>query len=188
MALIVQKFGGSSVGSIERIENVARKVIATQQAGHEVVVVVSAMKGETDRLSELAYGAAQNTTPRPRELDLLLDEEDEAEADAAEDERPHRRALPPAEDYHVHVVFLCRAHYLFGRVAVGGFRRDFQTGRPEVLDEFLPRRRLLDRGAFGEVLVVEDVDHARLHVLGRVWQVRHRGRLCGRPVLARIHR
>jgi aspartate kinase len=72
MSLVVQKFGGSSVANIERIENVARKAIASREAGHDVVVVVSAMKGETDRLSELAYGAAQNTTPRPRELDLLL--------------------------------------------------------------------------------------------------------------------
>lgn len=72
MSLVVQKFGGSSVGNIERIENVARKVIASREAGHDVVVVVSAMKGETDRLNELAYGAAENTTPRPREHDLLL--------------------------------------------------------------------------------------------------------------------
>ncbi|AGY91797.1 aspartokinase [Spiribacter curvatus] len=72
MSLVVQKFGGSSVANIERIENVARKVIASREAGHDVVVVVSAMKGETDRLNELAYGAAQNTTPRPREHDLLL--------------------------------------------------------------------------------------------------------------------
>ncbi|AUB78246.1 MULTISPECIES: aspartate kinase [Spiribacter] len=72
MSLVVQKFGGSSVANIERIENVARKAIASRDAGHDVVVVVSAMKGETDRLNELAYGAAQNTTPRPRELDLLL--------------------------------------------------------------------------------------------------------------------
>jgi aspartate kinase len=72
MSLVVQKFGGSSVADIERIENVARKAIASREAGHDVVVVVSAMKGETDRLNELAHGAAQNTTPRPRELDLLL--------------------------------------------------------------------------------------------------------------------
>ena len=72
MSLVVQKFGGSSVADIERIENVARKVIASREAGHDVVVVVSAMKGETDRLNELACGAAQDTTPRPRELDLLL--------------------------------------------------------------------------------------------------------------------
>ncbi len=72
MSLVVQKFGGSSVATIERIENVARKAIASREAGHDVVVVVSAMKGETDRLNELAHGASQNTTPRPRELDLLL--------------------------------------------------------------------------------------------------------------------
>ncbi len=72
MALIVQKFGGSSVGDIERIENVARKAIASRQAGNSVVVVVSAMKGETDRLMGLARDAAQAPHPRPRELDLLL--------------------------------------------------------------------------------------------------------------------
>lgn len=72
MALIVQKFGGSSVANIERIENVARKVIASRDAGHQVVVVVSAMKGETDRLTDLAHAAAQTSYPRPRELDLLL--------------------------------------------------------------------------------------------------------------------
>lgn len=72
MTLIVQKFGGSSVGSIERIENVARKAIRSREAGHDVVVVVSAMKGETDRLLKLAHEAAQTASPRPRELDLLL--------------------------------------------------------------------------------------------------------------------
>lgn len=72
MSLIVQKFGGSSVANIERIENVARKAMASREAGHDVVVVVSAMKGETDRLTELAHGAAQDHGPRPRELDLLL--------------------------------------------------------------------------------------------------------------------
>ncbi|MDY6943132.1 MAG: aspartate kinase [Pseudomonadota bacterium] len=70
MALIVQKFGGTSVGSVERIESVARKVIATRNAGHEVVVVVSAMSGETNRLLALAH----EIHPRPsaRELDVLL--------------------------------------------------------------------------------------------------------------------
>jgi aspartate kinase len=72
MALIVQKFGGSSVGSIERIERVARKAIQSRDAGNDIVVVVSAMKGETDRLLSLAYDAAKSRTPRPRELDLLL--------------------------------------------------------------------------------------------------------------------
>ena len=53
--LIVQKFGGTSVGSIERIKDVARKVAGTRDAGHQVVVVVSAMSGETDRLVALAH-------------------------------------------------------------------------------------------------------------------------------------
>ena len=70
MALVVQKYGGTSVGSIERIRNVASKVIRTKNEGHDVVVVVSAMAGETDRLIRLA----QEITPSPdeRELDVLL--------------------------------------------------------------------------------------------------------------------
>jgi aspartate kinase len=54
MSLIVQKYGGTSMGSVERIEHVARKVASWQQQGHQVVVVVSAMSGETDRLLKLA--------------------------------------------------------------------------------------------------------------------------------------
>ncbi|MDP1707908.1 MAG: aspartate kinase [Gammaproteobacteria bacterium] len=70
MALIVQKFGGTSVGSPERIAHVAEKVMASRAQGHEVVVVVSAMSGETDRLVKLA----KELDPRPneRELDVLL--------------------------------------------------------------------------------------------------------------------
>lgn len=70
MSLIVQKYGGTSVGSAERIGNVADKVIAARKHGHDVVVVVSAMSGETDRLLKLA----QELDPRPseRELDVLL--------------------------------------------------------------------------------------------------------------------
>ncbi|ROR29848.1 aspartate kinase [Inmirania thermothiophila] len=70
MALIVQKYGGTSVANPERIEHVAGKVAATRAQGHDVVVVVSAMAGETDRL----IGLAKEITPRPspRELDVLL--------------------------------------------------------------------------------------------------------------------
>ncbi|HZN91478.1 MAG TPA: aspartate kinase, partial [Myxococcales bacterium] len=53
MALIVQKYGGTSVGDIDRIKNVARRCIDAQKAGHDVVVVVSAMSGETNRLLKL---------------------------------------------------------------------------------------------------------------------------------------
>lgn len=70
MALLVQKFGGTSVGSIERIEAVADKVSAYRERGDDIVVVVSAMSGETNRLLALAHDIAQE--PSPRELDALL--------------------------------------------------------------------------------------------------------------------
>lgn len=70
MALIVQKYGGTSVGSPERIQAVADKVIRYRNQGHQVVVVVSAMSGETDRLLSLA--ASVSDQPVPRELDVLL--------------------------------------------------------------------------------------------------------------------
>src|SRR4029078_7160733 len=70
MALIVQKFGGSSVGTLERIKHVASKVLQTKQQGHDVVVVVSAMQGETDRLIQLAQ--ALTPEPHPREYDVLV--------------------------------------------------------------------------------------------------------------------
>jgi aspartate kinase len=70
MALIVQKYGGTSVGDVDRIRNVARRVTLARASGHDVVVVVSAMAGETDRL----IGLAQQMADRPdeRELDVIL--------------------------------------------------------------------------------------------------------------------
>lgn len=70
MALIVQKFGGSSVGNLDRIHRVAEKIMKTKQEGHDLVVVVSAMYGETDRLIQLANALTQN--PEPREFDVLV--------------------------------------------------------------------------------------------------------------------
>ena len=70
MSLIVQKYGGTSVGSIELIELVADKVIAWVNKGHDLIVVVSAMSGETDRLIGLAH--AINPRVMGRELDVLL--------------------------------------------------------------------------------------------------------------------
>jgi aspartate kinase len=70
MALIVQKYGGTSVGSAERIGNVADKVIGWRNRGNDVVVVVSAMSGETNRLVKLAHEITEQ--PSPRELDVLL--------------------------------------------------------------------------------------------------------------------
>lgn len=70
MALIVQKYGGTSVGSIEKILNVARKVIDTQKQGHDMVVVVSAMSGETNRLIDLCKQIDEK--PDPREYDVIV--------------------------------------------------------------------------------------------------------------------
>jgi aspartate kinase len=70
MALIVQKFGGTSVGDADRIKNVARRVAQARAGGHDVVVVVSAMAGETDRLLGLAQKMADR--PNERELDVIL--------------------------------------------------------------------------------------------------------------------
>jgi aspartate kinase len=70
MALVVQKYGGTSVGSTERIAAVAEKVMATRSQGHDVIVVVSAMSGETNRLVALAKSIAD--PPNAREFDVLL--------------------------------------------------------------------------------------------------------------------
>ena len=64
MPLIVQKYGGTSVGTPERIRNVARKLIETQRAGNDVVAVVSAMSGVTDDLLKLAQKISQKPTER----------------------------------------------------------------------------------------------------------------------------
>jgi aspartate kinase len=70
MALVIQKYGGTSVGDVERIRNVAKRVLDAKNQGNEVVVVVSAMAGETDKLIRLA----QQVTPSPdeREMDVLI--------------------------------------------------------------------------------------------------------------------
>ena len=70
MALIVQKFGGTSVGDVDRIKNVAKKVIETKKAGNDVVVVVSAMSGTTDNLIKLGHLVSGN--PSKREMDMLV--------------------------------------------------------------------------------------------------------------------
>ena len=70
MALIVQKYGGTSVGTVEKIQLVAEKIIETKKEGHQVVVVVSAMSGETNRLLALAKNIS--SSPDNRELDVLL--------------------------------------------------------------------------------------------------------------------
>jgi aspartate kinase len=70
VAFYVQKYGGTSVGSTERIKNVARRVAKFHSQGHQIVVVVSAMSGETNRLIALAHDVQEN--PDPRELDVMI--------------------------------------------------------------------------------------------------------------------
>jgi aspartate kinase len=70
MALVVQKYGGTSLADVERIRSVARRVVARKNAGDNLVVVLSARAGETDRL--LALGREMSPSPDPRELDVLL--------------------------------------------------------------------------------------------------------------------
>ncbi|MBI5449986.1 MAG: aspartate kinase [Gammaproteobacteria bacterium] len=70
MALIVQKFGGTSVGTVERINNVAARVAAARAQGHDMVIVLSAMSGETNRLIELAKTITRE--PNAREMDVLM--------------------------------------------------------------------------------------------------------------------
>ena len=70
MPIIVQKYGGTSVGSVERIQAVADRVVRAREDGNDVVVVVSAMGHTTDELLAMAHGIA--TAPDPRELDMLL--------------------------------------------------------------------------------------------------------------------
>ncbi|MES2734857.1 MAG: aspartate kinase [Verrucomicrobiota bacterium] len=72
MALIVQKYGGTSVGNPERIRNCARRILETQRAGHQVVAVVSAMSGVTDNLIRLAKEVSLEQDPSEREMDVLL--------------------------------------------------------------------------------------------------------------------
>jgi aspartate kinase len=69
VALVVQKFGGTSVGSIEKIRNVARRAIASQKKGDDIVVIVSAMSGETNRLLGLAHEMV--AVPDAREMDVI---------------------------------------------------------------------------------------------------------------------
>ncbi|MCF7790018.1 MAG: aspartate kinase [Prosthecobacter sp.] len=72
MALIVQKYGGTSVGTPERIRNCARRILETQRAGNQVVAVVSAMSGVTDNLIRLAKEVSPECEPIEREMDVLL--------------------------------------------------------------------------------------------------------------------
>ena len=86
MALIVHKYGGTSMGSTERIRNVAKRVAKWVRAGHQIVVVPSAMSGETNRLLGLAKELSDS--PSPRELDMIASTGEQVSATpSAEDQR-----------------------------------------------------------------------------------------------------
>ncbi len=70
MALVVQKYGGTSVGTTDRIKNVAKRIIKTYEAGNDVIVIVSAMSGETNKLVALANEMCE--FPDTREYDVLV--------------------------------------------------------------------------------------------------------------------
>ena len=70
MALLIKKFGGTSVGDVKKIQSVAKSICQSKEAGNEIVVVVSAMGNSTDHLNKLAESISNN--PNSRELDMLL--------------------------------------------------------------------------------------------------------------------
>ena len=70
MALLVQKFGGTSVGNVERIQAVAKRIAASKDQGHDLVIVLSAMGQTTNELTDLAKVISSN--PHQREMDMLL--------------------------------------------------------------------------------------------------------------------
>ncbi len=95
MSIIVQKFGGTSVGTPEKIKNVARRVAETQADGHQVVVIVSAMGHTTDELIDLYKQIALH--PDPREYDMLLSTGEQISASllAMALEELGKKAYPP---------------------------------------------------------------------------------------------
>ena len=70
MALLIKKFGGTSVGDIEKIQSIANNICQSKESGNDIVVVVSAMGNSTDKLTQLAESISKN--PNRRELDMLL--------------------------------------------------------------------------------------------------------------------
>jgi len=153
MALIVQKYGGTSVADLERIRAVRDRVVATRAAGHQVVVVLSAMSGETDRLT--AMGQKLSDRPAPREMDLLL----------SSGERITVALLAIALE-----AVGCRARALTGRQA-GIYTDAVHTkARIERIDTHA-LTRLLDDGGVGVVAgfqgIIEEGGDSRVSTLGR---------------------
>ncbi|HHB13257.1 MAG TPA: aspartate kinase [Chromatiales bacterium] len=136
MALIVQKYGGTSVGSPERIERVAEKVLETTRQGHQVVVVVSAMSGETDRLLDLAHRI--DPQAGGRELDVLLSTGEQVTI-ALLAMALHRRGCPAVSYTGAQVHILTDSAHNKARIReIDGarVRRDLEAGRVVVVAGF----------------------------------------------------
>ena len=151
MSVIVQKFGGTSVGDVERIRNVARRVVATREAGHQVAVIVSAMSGETNQLVALAeeVGGPERS---PREFDVLVSTGEQKT-----------------------IALLAMAIHRLGHDAVSftgvqmGMRTDADHGRARIEAIDADRiRKVLDSGAVAVIAGFQGVDaDANITTLGR---------------------
>ncbi len=159
MALIVQKYGGSSVADAESIKRVAKRIVDTRRAGHDVVVAVSAMGDTTDELLDLANEVAP--IPAPRELDMLL----------SSGERISMALLAMA----IHSMGF-EARSFTGSQA--GMITDSQHGAARIVDVTPVRlREALDEGAIVIVRRVPGLQprHPRHHH-ARPWWLRHHAR------------
>lgn len=136
MALIVQKFGGSSVGNIDKIQHVANKIIETRAQGHRLAVVVSAMEGETNRLISLAK--ALNKQPDAREYDLLLATGEQA-ATALLAMALLAQGCPARSYNGFHVPIYTDNHHKKARILnieENSIRSDIETGKVPVIAGF----------------------------------------------------
>ena len=136
MALIVQKYGGTSMGSIERIEHVAEKCIAAQKAGNDLVVTVSAMSGETNRLIALAHDITPR--PSPREMDVIMSTGEQVSiallAIAIE-----KRGVPAVSYTGAQVKILTDSAHMKARIKgidSDNIKRDLQTGKIVIVAGF----------------------------------------------------
>lgn len=151
MGLIVQKYGGTSVGDLDLIRNVARRVVETVDAGNRVAVVVSAMGGETDKLVELAREIG-GEEPEPREYDVLVSTGEQKT-----------------------IALLAMAIQRLGRAAVSftggqmGMRTDTSYGRARIASIDAQRiHRVLDDGAVAVIAGFQGIDDAgNITTLGR---------------------
>ena len=134
--LIVQKYGGTSVGDLDRIRRVAGRIARYREEGHDLVVVVSAMSGETDRLLDLARELSPN--PSPRELDMLVSTGEQASAALLAIALNHIGY--PAKAYVAFQIPI-RTDALFGKARIQGIetekiREDLRRGNVVVVAGF----------------------------------------------------